>query len=215
MIVSTQITRAPPSRSEIRAGHVVEAETASAALQRDASLQEAIDAVRRAGRALDVLLDQHDRGALRPDPCERGVDLLDDHRRQTERDLVAEQELRIRHERATDRDHVLLAARERIRALPAALAENREQLVHGVERPGAGPSVERTHHEILFDGQRWKQQTALGDERETELRNALRRRRRDVVAGEANLASLGLDQTDETFEERRLSGAIRADERDG
>jgi len=64
-------------------------------VQGDPSLEQAIDSVGRAGGALDVLLHQDDRGALGPDALERVVDLIHDERREPERDLVAEQELRI------------------------------------------------------------------------------------------------------------------------
>ena len=38
------------------------------------------------------------------------IDVANDHRRETKRELVAQQKPRIRHQAATDRDHLLLAA---------------------------------------------------------------------------------------------------------
>ncbi len=57
-------------------------------------------------------------------------DLGHDLRRQPERRLVQQQQLGPQHQRAADRQHLLLAARQRARLLVAALAEPRETRVH-------------------------------------------------------------------------------------
>ena len=74
------------------------------------ALHEAVDPVRRLERGGQILLDDQHRGAAPLDLGERGVDVLDHRRRQAERKLVAEQDARIGHQRAADRDHLLLAA---------------------------------------------------------------------------------------------------------
>ena len=61
-------------------------------------------------------------------------ELLDDPRREAERGLVEQQHARAGHQRAADREHLLLAAGEQAGALGPALAQDREQLVDA--RPG-------------------------------------------------------------------------------
>jgi hypothetical protein len=67
---------------------------------------------------------------------------------------------------------------------------------------------------IFLDAEGGKQQPTFGHQRQTEARDPLGRLATDRLAGEADLAALGLDEADQTFEERRLAGAVGADERD-
>ena len=73
---------------------------------------------------------------------QRVVDVADDDRREAEAELVAEQQPRVGHQRAADRDHLLLAAGERRRRRVAPLGEHRETArrrgrgVHGPRRAG-------------------------------------------------------------------------------
>ena len=55
-------------------------------------------------------------------------ELAHDHGRETERRLVEEEQLRPAHQRAAEREHLLLAARERPGALASALLHPREVL---------------------------------------------------------------------------------------
>ena len=72
----------------------------------------------------EILLDQYYAGAARLDFGERGVDVADDDRRETETKFVAQQDARVRHQAPADGDHLLLAAGQRRRsardAVPAA-----------------------------------------------------------------------------------------------
>src|SRR5713226_6427356 len=63
-------------------------------------------------RELDVLLDQHDRLPFGLELGDGATDLGDELRRQPLRGLVHQQHARIAHERAADRELLLLAARE-------------------------------------------------------------------------------------------------------
>src|SRR5436309_9497123 len=81
MIVSTQIIErraSSASGAEVGARELIETHAPRLSVQGDPSLEQAIDSIGRAGGALDVLLDQDDRGALGPDAPERLVDLIDD-----------------------------------------------------------------------------------------------------------------------------------------
>ena len=55
-------------------------------------------------------------------------------------ELTAEEEPRIRHQRAADGDHLLLTAGERRAALVAPFAQHREKFKHAPQRPRAGPA---------------------------------------------------------------------------
>ncbi len=55
-------------------------------------------------------------------------DLLDDQRRQAERGLIEQEQLGPAHQRARDREHLLLAARQRAAALGKPLLQARKDL---------------------------------------------------------------------------------------
>src|SRR5262249_60915021 len=81
-------------------------------------------------RHVRVLLDQEHGDPALVDLANRAEDLAHEQGRESERRLVQEQEARARHESAADGQHLLLAARERARALLLALEQSREELAH-------------------------------------------------------------------------------------
>ena len=93
-------------------------------------------------RHYGVLLDEQHRKAIRH-LRERGIDALGVLRRQTERRLVEQQQPRLGDQCASDRNHLLFAARQ---SPPIALLQDRQwrkEVVHVVDRepvrsPGAG-----------------------------------------------------------------------------
>ena len=87
-----------------------------------------VAAVRELERVEGVLLDQeHGEPVLRVELADGVEDLPHDQRREAERRLVEQQQPRPRHQRAGDRQHLLLAARQRAAALVQALLQAREQ----------------------------------------------------------------------------------------
>src|SRR5208337_3125469 len=75
-----------------------------------------------------VLLHKKDRQALAlVQVADHLEDLLDQQRREAERRLVEQQEARPAHQRPPDRQHLLLAARQRAATLRRALLEARKQ----------------------------------------------------------------------------------------
>ena len=88
------------------------ASDAGRARQRDPTLEQAVDAIGDLECLVDVLLDDEDRRALRLDDRDGLVHLLDDDRRQPERDLVEQQQSRVGHQRPPDRERLLLATRQ-------------------------------------------------------------------------------------------------------
>src|SRR5262245_12072352 len=138
-------------------------------------------------RLLCVLFDDQDRGPLLVDFRDDREDLLDQDRRQPHRGLVQEQQFRPAHQRASDRQHLLLAAGQRAAGLLAPLGEAGEQRVHpievGADRHGV-PTDIGTHLEVLEHGHAREDATAFGcladPERDTQVRAHLR----DVAAFE-------------------------------
>ena len=111
--------------------------------------------------AHDVLLDDDDRRSLGDHRRQTLEDLLDDDRREAKAQLVAEEKPRVRHQRPADRDHLLLAARERRAALVAPLGEHRKEREDRVEVPRAGTADLSADDEVFHDGERGKEAPTL------------------------------------------------------
>src|SRR5580704_4050855 len=102
----------------------------------DFALFEDIDAIREGHHELQVLLRQHDR---QPGRLELGHALpqqLHDQRCQPLGRLVEQQQLRIAHQRAGDRQHLLLATRQHAAAPVANLGQVGKQREHLLLPPG-------------------------------------------------------------------------------
>src|SRR5436309_2012679 len=108
-------------------------EPAGITLPDDPGVFEHIDAVGMRQRECDVLLaEQHgDRGGL-PQLLQRLGQELEDDGRKSQGRFVEDQDLRLHHQRAADRQHLLFAAGECLRQLALPLFQDREQL----EQPG-------------------------------------------------------------------------------
>src|SRR5919198_3362619 len=102
------------SVSEVRApDRVVPPELGGGAGHHDAARLEEVGVIGKVERRGDVLLDeQHAHALLAVDGAHDAEDLAGDERREPERGLVEEQQARPQHERAPDREHLLLAAGE-------------------------------------------------------------------------------------------------------
>ena len=115
-------------------------------------------------RLARVLLDQEDRHALGVDVDAHAEDRLDEDRREAERWLIEHQEPRVRHERASDREHLLLSTGERPRELLGALLEAGEEVVDVrdvVLEPAQLFSCVRSHHEVVEDRHAREESPAL------------------------------------------------------
>src|SRR5207244_12888491 len=126
-----------PSQAQVGAPDVLVAEQLLAAAdERHAAVLQHVPAAGEGQRLARVLLDQqHGRpGAI--DLADDMEDLLDDQGGQTERGLVQHQELRQRHERAADGQHLLLAARKGPGRLGHPLAEPWKQREDSLEAVG-------------------------------------------------------------------------------
>src|SRR5262249_56245900 len=86
-------------------------------------------------RLHDVLLYDDQRTAFGDDRGQAGIDLAHHDGRETEADLVAEEKFRIGHQRASERDHLLLAAGERGARQVAAPGHRREHFLYPRQTP--------------------------------------------------------------------------------
>ena len=108
-------------------------------------------------------------------------------RREAERRLVEKQEARAGHQRAADRDHLLLAARERARRLPPPLAQRREHRVHAreaVRARRARPRRVAAELEVLLHRHAGEEPAPLGHDRDARARDLVRREPGEVLAAE-------------------------------
>ena len=89
-------------------------------------------------RQAGVLLHQHQRQpAVLHHPPDRDRQLLDEDRREPLHRLVEQQHPRVQRQRATDRQHLLLAAGQLVAVVAAALLQARKQLEHARRVPVA------------------------------------------------------------------------------
>ena len=68
--------------SEVRGRDLVPGKRSRGAFQHRATLEQALHAIGHFEGLVNVLLDQQNRGAVTRDGWHRGIDLLDDHRRE-------------------------------------------------------------------------------------------------------------------------------------
>src|SRR5882724_763691 len=132
----------------------------------------------------------------------------------TER-LVEQQDLRLHHERARDRDSLLLSARElpRIARLVSGELDDAQHLRHptvAVTPRNTRLEAETVGH-VLRDGHVGPESVALEDHRHPPaLGPHDRRGRRQTALADPNLAGFGLEKTRDQPQGRRLATAGRA-----
>jgi hypothetical protein len=129
-----------------------------------------------------------------------------------EQRLVEQHEARPQHERAADRKHLLLAARERAGLLEAPLFENREIPVHALDVGCDAQSIATAHGaelQVLLHGHSGESSPPLRHVRNAEPHHILGRAAGDRLSVEHHLAG-GADHSAQGAERRRLAGAVGA-----
>src|SRR5258705_7408712 len=117
----------PRSDSEVcLANAVTRQELGGAAGRVDAARLEQVRAIDHPEHLLHVLLDDQHGQTAGPDAIDQLEHLLDQNRRQPGGRLVEQEQLRLGHQRAADRAHLLLAARHAAGELMASLTHPRE-----------------------------------------------------------------------------------------
>jgi hypothetical protein len=192
---------------------LVAIELGGAASQRQAALLETVDAIGHLERLHDVLLDQDDAGAIGLDLRQRRVDVADDDGGEAQADLVAQQHARVGHERASDGRHLLLAARQGLGRRLAPLGEHGKQVIDAIERPVCvvAPAV-GADLEVLLYAERRKQPPPLRHQRDARAHYLCRGQPANGPAAEDDAFGRRRQQADKGFQERRLAGAVGADD---
>ena len=138
-----------------------------------------------------VLLDQQDRGVapdFRDDPEHR----LHDDRREAERGLVQQQQPRLRHQAAGDRDHLQLAARQGPAQRIGERPDVRKQVEHRVgfarQRRFRDAPVRRAEHDVFLHRQAGEDPPPLRHVRDAEPDDRLRPKACDRLAVEQDFA---------------------------
>ena len=142
------------------------------------------------------------------------IDAIDGERRQAERDLVEQQQLRIGHQRAADRGRLLLAAGQGAGQASAARLEIGKRLHHRVDVHAPGAPRRAREQQILLDRQAREQPAALRHQRDAQRRARVRGSAADVVALEQDAPPARRMRAGDRAQQRRLAGAVGADQRD-
>jgi hypothetical protein len=177
-----------------------------------------ISAIGEGQRLRDVLLDEHDgQPFLLVEAADDREDLGDDEGREAERGLVEHDEARLTHQAARDREHLLLAARQRSGRLSPPLGEAREERIGALElatRFAARALDDRAHLEVLEHAHVGEDLAALGDLADAELADAMALVAGDVLALEADRAARRALHASDCADQRGLAGAVGPDDRD-
>src|SRR5262245_6390867 len=150
MIVFTQYTAISRSYAEIGELDLFASELAGTPFQSHSAFLHAIHSIRSAQRPLNILLDDQNRCTFVVNARLRFVDIAIHDRRETAAELGTEQKSRISHHRPSDRQHLLLTARERRRHVKAPLRQTRKERLHSCECPWARTATVRAHTEIVL-----------------------------------------------------------------
>jgi len=160
---------------------------------------------------LGVLLDQYSRHALlADDPAQRRQEFLDDDRRQPFQRFVEQHHPRVEHQRAPDREHLLLAAGQLIAEILPPLGEPRKQRIDLVDGPAARP---RHRGEVLLDGERFEDVAFLRHPADPGMRALIRPQPGDVGAVERDAAAEIAGHPDNGVDQRGLAHAVAAKQR--
>ena len=138
-----------------------------------------------------------------------------------ERRLVERQQHGIGHQRAADRQHLLLAAGHVAGDLVAPFEQAREQREHffaALARFRCGPGV-AAHLQVFVDGQRRKHAAALGHLHDAAPYQLIGREMMHVLVAEPDRAVLdhaflGVENARHRLQQSRLAGAVGAEQGD-
>jgi hypothetical protein len=162
----------------------------------------------------DELLDEQHSGAGLDDRADNRDQPADDHRGQSQGQLVDQDELGLRHQGLCEHHHLLLAAGQQAGLDIEALVQAREQL----KSPGAalgrrllGQGVRR-HADVVVHRQAGQQPAALRDDGDPGGADLLWPPARQLRAVERHRAGTRPQHAADGQDERRLAGAVRPEE---
>src|SRR5205809_5525012 len=181
----------------------------------DLALLEDVVRVRDPCQRGEVFVDQQNRLPACLETRDAAPDLRPDEWREPLRRLVEDEQARVRHEGAPDREHLLLPAGERAAEDALTLGELGKEVEDRLDRPrvGAAAAVRRGRHEILAHREVRKDLAALRHEADPDLRDAVGRQPVDRPAQETDLAGLQPYDPHDGAHGGRLAHAVPAEER--
>ena len=136
------------------------------------------------------------------------VELVDDDGRQPHGELVEHEQPRARRHGAGQRQHLLLAARQRAGRLVAAIRQAREPFERATLDVSSPRTAVRHDPEVLPHGQVREHAAALGNQAESPAGQRRRRSHAHLLTGEADLALARPHDAGRQGEEGRLSGTV-------
>src|SRR6266481_2657451 len=169
------------------------------------------DIVGEIERELDVLLDEDDGLPFGFELRDGAANLCDQLRREPLGWLVHQQHARIAHERASDREHLLLATGERARDLGVALGKAGKKLKDAPDGPARVAAVLARlgrHHQIFTHRERTKHAPPLRDEANAFARDHVGRKACDILAVKPDRALSRLEEAHDRRHAGRLAGAV-------
>src|SRR5690606_35066330 len=183
----------------------------------DAALVHDAKAVAETAHERQLLLDdEHGQPELAVELANHVADLRDDARLNAFGRLVEEQQARLEHERARDRELLLLAAGEIAAAPLQHRAQHGEEIEHEIGKPLRADAADaEPRSQVLLDRQQREDHAPLRHVADAERGARLGLRARDIGAVEEERAALRLAEARGTAEEGRLSGAVAADQAPG
>src|ERR1035437_8597804 len=192
---------------------VVGANGLRVAVEDDAPFADDVRGVGDRERQRQVLLDEHDREPGLLETAHRALELAYDQRSQPFRRLVHQQQYRVRHKGAPDRDHLLFAAAELPAVVRGTFSQAREHPVHGLQRPASDPSRQAAEPQVLLDGERGEDAAPLRDQADAAARYRVRGEPFDRLAGKTDMPRPRRGEADHRTDERRLPHTVAAEQR--
>jgi hypothetical protein len=205
--------------AEVGGGHVeVPPDLGGRPLREDAALVEHLDAVAGLHDERHVVVDQeHARAVVLRDRADERGEVRHLRLDEPRRGLVEEHDGRLRRAPPRDAEAALVPVRERRRRRGgvAVEAEACEERVRPLRRlAAAGPDPERGDLDVLAHAEAAERVAVLERAREAAPPAAVRRPGGHVLAVELDRPGVGAVEAAEHVDERRLAGAVRADQPD-
>ena len=145
-----------------------------------------------------------------------GEDLFDEFRRQTHRRLVHQNRVRVAHQGAAHRQHLLFAAGKRARLLVAAFLQAWEHVEHHgkiVRHVRPVFETERAHFKVFLHAHAREHVASFGNMRHAEGHDLIVRRFQQVHAVEQHLAGNRRSKTCDGMQCRGFASTVRTDQR--
>src|SRR5262249_5904970 len=216
MIVFIQYTAKSRSYAEVGGLNFVARQLAWTTLQGHPAFLHAVHAISGPQRPLNVLLNDQDRCSFGANAWHCSIDVANDDRSEAETELVAEQKSGICHQGPTDRQHLLLTAREGRRRCKAPLRQIWKERIDSIERPRTLAATIGAHAQIVVDAERRKRPPSLGHHSDAKRDNPLRIKRADRNSLKTDIGqSARAQETANRPQQCALAGAVGPDDGDG